>query len=307
MSPRHLLTVRQLSAADIARILDRAGELKSHPRTAGSQRPLGGKILGLLFDKTSTRTRVSFEAAMAHLGGTSLFLPAGELQLKRGESIADTARVLSRYLDALVIRTYGHERIEQWAAESAVPVINGLTDLHHPCQALGDLLTIRERFGALAGLKLAFIGDGNNVAHSLIEAAAKTGLAIDVACPKGHEPDPRIVEAARIDARSTGARIEIVRDPRQAAIGADILYTDVWVSMGQEKEARARMKKFKPYQINAKMLAAAKPSAIVMHCLPAHRGQEITAEVMDGKQSAVWDQAENRLHIQKAILEWLLG
>jgi ornithine carbamoyltransferase len=268
---------------------------------------LTGKTLGLLFEKASTRTRVSFEAAMNQLGGSGLTLSAGDLQLKRGETVADTARVLSRYLDALVIRTFGHDQLEAWAAAATIPVVNGLTDLHHPCQALGDLMTIRERFGALKGLKLAYIGDGNNVAHSLIEGAAQTGIEISLACPKGYGPNPRILEASRIVAKQTGAQIETMEEPRKAARDADVLYTDVWVSMGQEKEAKSRLKKFKPYQINKKLLSVAKPSAVVMHCLPAHRGMEITADIMDGKQSIVWDQAGNRLHVQKAILEWLLA
>jgi len=307
MKPRHLLTVHEIAPGDVTALLDRADRLKAQRRSGDHHRPMTGKTLGLFFEKSSTRTRVSFEAAMSQLGGAALFVSADHLQIKRGESIADTARVLSRYLDAIVIRTFGHDLLEAWAASSTIPVINGLTDLHHPCQALGDLMTIRERFGSLKGLKLAYIGDGNNVAHSLIEAAAKTGIGIHLACPRGFEPDPLIVEASRIAAKQTGGTIEIGRDPAKAAEDADILYTDVWISMGQEKQAKTKLKKFKPYQINDALLSIAKPSAVVMHCLPAHRGMEITAEVMDGKQSVIWDQAENRLHIQKAILEWLLG
>ena len=306
MKVRHLLTLLELSPGELIGLLDRADRLKAPPPSGGPHRPLTGKTLGLLFQKASTRTRVSFEAAMNQLGGSGLSLSADDLQLKRGETVADTARVLSRYLDALVIRTFGHDHLESWAAAATIPVVNGLTDLHHPCQALGDLMTIREHFGALKGLKLAYIGDGNNVAHSLIEGAARTGMEIHLASPKGYGPDPEIVEASRIAARQTGAQIETMEEPRKAARDADVLYTDVWISMGQEKEAKSRLKKFKPYQINDKLLSVAKPSAVVMHCLPAHRGMEITAEVMDGKQSIVWDQAENRLHIQKAILEWLL-
>jgi ornithine carbamoyltransferase len=306
MKVRHLLTLLELSPGELIGLLDRADRLKAPPLSGGPHRPLTGKTLGLLFQKASTRTRVSFEAAMNQLGGSGLSLSADDLQLKRGETVADTARVLSRYLDALVIRTFGHDHLESWAAAATIPVVNGLTDLHHPCQALGDLMTIREHFGALKGLKLAYIGDGNNVAHSLIEGAARTGMEIHLASPKGYGPDPEIVEASRVAARQTGAQIETMEEPRKAARDADILYTDVWVSMGQEKEAKSRLKKFKPYQINDRLLSVAKPSAVVMHCLPAHRGMEITAEVMDGKQSIVWDQAENRLHIQKAILEWLL-
>jgi ornithine carbamoyltransferase len=307
MKPGHLLTVHEMAAGDVTALLDRADRLKALRRSGSLHRPFAGKTLGLFFEKSSTRTRASFESAMNQLGGAGLFLSADDLQIKRGESIADTARVLSRYLDAMVIRTFGHDRLEAWAASATIPIINGLTDLHHPCQALGDLMTIRERFGTLKGLKLAYVGDGNNVAHSLIEAAAKTGIKIHLACPKGFEPDPLIVEASRITAKQTGGTIEISRDPAKAAEDADVLYTDVWISMGQEKQAKTKIKKFKPYQINDRLLSVAKPSAVVMHCLPAHRGMEITAEVMDGKQSAIWDQAENRLHIQKAILEWLLG
>ncbi len=307
MKVRHLLTVHEIAVSNITALLDRADQLKAQRRSGVAHHPLTGKTLGLLFEKSSTRTRVSFEAAMSQLGGSSLFLSREDLQIKRGETIGDTARVLSRYLDALVIRTYGHDLLENWSAEATIPVINGLTDLHHPCQALGDLMTIRERFGALKGLKLVYIGDGNNVAHSLIEAAAKTGMRIHLACPKGFEPDPLIVAASRIVAKQTGGAIEITRDPAKAAEDADVIYTDVWISMGQEKQAQAKLKKFKQYQINDKLLSVAKPSAVVMHCLPAHRGLEISSEVMDGKQSIIWDQAENRLHIQKAILEWLLG
>lgn len=307
MKVRHLLTVHEIAASDVTALLDRADRLKAGHRSADGHRPLTGTTLGLLFEKASTRTRVSFQTAMHQLGGASLFLAEEDLQLKRGESVADTARVLSCYLDALVIRTFGHHRLEEWAAASTIPVINGLTDLHHPCQALGDLMTIRERFGALKGIKLAYIGDGNNVAHSLIESAAKTGIEIRLACPKGYGPNPMIVEASRIAARPTGARIELTTDPWKAAEDADVLYTDVWVSMGQEKQARSRLKKFKNYRIDERLLSVAKSSAVVMHCLPAHRGMEISSAVMDGKQSVIWDQAGNRLHVQKAILEWLLS
>jgi ornithine carbamoyltransferase len=244
---------------------------------------------------------------MAHLGGHSIFLSMEDLQLRRGETIADTARVLSRYLNGLVVRTFGQDTLVQWAQFSTIPVINGLTDLRHPCQVLGDLLTLQARFGTLEGLKLAYVGDGNNVAHSLIEGGAKVGMSISLACPKGYGPDPAIVKAAQQEARRTGGSIELAKDPRKAALGADVLYTDVWVSMGKEREAKRRQKLLKPYQVNAKLLGMAKPHAVVMHCLPAHRGQEITAEVMDGPRSIVWEQAENRLHIEKAILEWLLG
>jgi ornithine carbamoyltransferase len=306
MKPTHFLTIAQLSTGELDRIVLRASQLKDDHRKGKRHHPLDGRMLGLLFFKSSTRTRISFEAAMVQLGGTSLYLTAQDLQINRGESIADTMRVLSRYLNALVIRTFAHEEIETWAAEATIPVINGLTDRHHPCQALGDLLTIRERFGSLKGLTLAYIGDGNNVAHSLIEGAAAAGMTIRLACPDGYRPEEVIVGPAREVAGKTGGAIEITDDPQAAARKADILYTDVWTSMGQEEESEKRKKVFAPYRIDEALLKLAKPTAGVMHCLPAYRGLEITAGVMDGPQSLVWDQAENRLHAQKALLEWLL-
>ena len=307
MSKRDLLSLHDLTAQEILDLITRGRAFKAHSGPALDRPPLKGKTLGLLFEKASTRTRVSFEVALSQLGGHSIFLSMEDLQLRRGETIPDTARVLSRYLDGLVIRTFGQDTLAEWAHAASIPIINGLTDLHHPCQALGDLLTLHERFGMVKGLKLAYVGDGNNVAHSLIEGAVKVGMNISLACPKGYEPDQAIVKAAQQEARRTGGSIELAKDPHKAASGADVLYTDVWVSMGKEREAKRRLKLLKPYQINARLLAATKPHAVVMHCLPAHRGQEITAEVMDGPRSIVWDQAENRLHIQKAILEWLLG
>lgn len=231
----------------------------------------------------------------------------GEIQLSRGESVADTARVLSCYLDAIVIRTYDHAIVEEWAREATMPVINGLTDLSHPCQALSDLLTIREKKGRLKGIKIAYIGDGNNVANSLIEAAAKMGMVIALGCPVGYQPEQHIVDRARVEAEKTGALIEISQDPHIAAKGADVIYTDVWISMGREREHARRLKVLAPYQVNSRLLQRAKPDAIVMHCLPAHRGEEISAEVLEGSQSVIFDQAENRLHMQKAILTNLLG
>jgi ornithine carbamoyltransferase len=314
-SARHLLSVLDLTGEEIVRLLARAAELKRNglapaapPHTNPTGRlPLHGKTLGLLFQKASTRTRISFEVAMTQLGGHSLFLSADEMQLGRGEPIADTARVLSGYLHGVVIRTFEHATLESWAAHARIPVINGLTDMHHPCQALSDLLTIQERFNKLAGLKLAYIGDGNNVAHSLVEAAARTGLSITLACPKGYQPDPHILARARQAAQATGATIALTTDPAAAATGSHILYTDVWTSMGQEREAARRRKAFRGYQLNRSLIARAQSNAIVLHCLPAHRGEEITDEVMDSPQSAIFQQAENRLHMQKAILEWLLG
>lgn len=304
---KDLLAVGAIPRAEVLRLLDAARTLKAKQKKGALYQPLKGKTLGLLFEKPSTRTRVSFQAGMHQLGGHSLFLPMADIQLSRGETIADTAGVLSRYLDGIVIRTFDHATVEAWAQHATIPVINGLTDLCHPCQALSDLLTIQERKKKLKGLKIAYIGDGNNVAHSLIEAAAKTGMAISLACPSGYAPAASVVEATRAEAAQTGGSIEIVDNPQVAAKDADVLYTDVWVSMGQEQQESKRADIFKPYQINARLLKAAKPDAIVMHCLPAHRGQEITGDVLDGPQSVVLDQAENRMHMQKAILVKLLS
>ena len=306
MNGVHFLTIAQLSPQELESLIQRAIRLKAEFKKGGQHRTLSGKTLGLLFFKASTRTRISFEVAMTQLGGASLSLSAEELQLKRGESLSDTARTLSRYLDGLVIRTASHQEVETWAAEATIPIINGLTDLHHPCQILGDFLTLRERLGSLRGLTVAFIGDGNNVAHSLMEGAALMGFTLRIACPDAYQPDPQIVKSALEVSKQTGAKIEILRDAKEAAQQADVIYTDVWVSMGQEKESENRRVAFIPYQVDQTLLSAAKPTAYVMHCLPAYRGQEITAEVLDGPQSIIWDQAENRLHAQKALLEWLL-
>ncbi len=302
----HLLAVHDLSRAQIIALFREAADLKAMRRRGLPAQRLSGKTLGLYFEKPSTRTRVSFEAGMNQLGGQSLFLSVADIQMRRGESVADTARVLSRYLDGLVIRSYDHQSVEEWAKNATIPVINGLTDLHHPCQGLSDLFTIREKKQHLKGVKIAYVGDGNNVANSLLEGAAITGMAISVACPSGYEPDGAIVDWARERSRHTGGSIEILRDPFVAVKGADVLYTDVWTSMGQEKEQARRVKVLSPYQLNSRLLGAAKKDAIVMHCLPAHRGQEITTSVLDGPQSVILDQAENRLHVQKAILIRLL-
>jgi ornithine carbamoyltransferase len=303
---RHLLSVADLSSDEIAQLLDRAVVLKKD-LPGSSSASLHGKTLGLLFQKASTRTRISFEVAMTQLGGHSLFLSTDELQLGRGEPIADTARVLSGYLSGLVIRTYDQATLEEWATHATIPVINGLTDLHHPCQALSDLLTITEALGQLRGLKLAYIGDGNNVAHSLVEAAARTGLSITLACPKPHQPSELILARARREGRATGAVIELTTDPAAAVHESHILYTDVWTSMGQERQAARRRKNFRGFQLNRSLVKLARPDAIIMHCLPAHRGEEITDEVMDSPRSVIFQQAQNRLHMQKAILEWLLA
>lgn len=308
---KDLLAVADLTDSRIFRLFRLARELKAAPRPGPASQGLSGSTLGLLFEKPSTRTRVSFEAGMHQLGGQSVFLPSDTIQLSRGESLGDTALVLSRYLDGLVIRTFKQSTLEEWAHHATIPVINGLTDLSHPCQALADLFTLMEVKGsftedAFRGLKLGYVGDGNNVANSLIEAGVKVGMHVVIGCPPEYQPDPGIVERSREEAARTGATIEIVHDPGEAAENADALYTDVWTSMGQEQEQAERVKVLAPYQLNERLLSRAKSSAIVLHCLPAHRGEEITAAVLDGSQSVVLQQAENRLHVQKAILmEWL--
>ena len=304
---KDLLDVAALSRAEIEGLLTLATLLKAKQQRGTSHRLLQGKTLGLLFQKPSTRTRVSFEAGMNQLGGHALVLPMADIQLSRDESVADTARVLSRYLDGIVIRTYDHATVEEWAREATMPVINGLTDLSHPCQALSDLLTIKEKKGRLRGIKIAYVGDGNNVANSLIEAVAKMGMTIALGCPSGYQPDQHVVDVARVEAVKTGATIDVGQDPYVAVKEADVVYADVWISMGREREQARRLKVLAPYQVNSRLVAKAKPDAIVMHCLPAHRGEEITAEMLDGQQSVIIDQAENRLHMQKAILTKLLG
>lgn len=304
---KDLLDVAAVSKPAVEELLRWAAQLKAKHHRGISHPLLQGKTLGLLFQKPSTRTRVSFEAGMNQLGGHALVLPMADIQLSRGESVADTARVLSRYLDGIVIRTYDHATVEEWAQEAAMPVINGLTDLSHPCQALSDLLTIKEKKGRVRGIKIAYVGDGNNVANSLIEAAAKMGMTIALGCPSGYQPDQHVIDRARIEAAATGAVIELGQDPYVAVKDADVIYADVWISMGREREQARRLKVLAPYQVNGRLVAKARPDAIVMHCLPAHRGEEITAEVLDGPQSVIIDQAENRLHMQKAILTKLLG
>jgi ornithine carbamoyltransferase len=303
---KDLLDVAAVPRALVERLLILAAALKDKQRRGIPHDLLKGKTLGLLFQKPSTRTRVSFEAGMHQLGGHALVLPMADIQLSRGESVADTARVLSRYLDGIVIRTYDHATVEEWAREATMPVINGLTDLSHPCQALSDLLTITEKKGRLKGIKIAYVGDGNNVANSLIEAAAKMGMTIALGCPSGYQPDQHVVDLARVEAAKTGALVELSEDPFVAVKEADVVYADVWISMGREREQARRLRVLAPYQVNSRLVGKAKPDAIVMHCLPAHRGEEITAEVLDGRQSVIIDQAENRLHMQKAILTTLL-
>jgi ornithine carbamoyltransferase len=301
---RDLLTILDLSAAEIEALLERAAALKEQWRRGDLRPTLAGKTLGLLFDKPSTRTRVSFEVAMYQLGGHVLYMTSTETQLSRQESLQDTARVLCRYIDGLVVRTYAEESLEQLARHADIPVINGLTDLYHPCQVLSDLLTITEKKGDLRSLRIAWVGDGNNVANSWINAAAQLGLELVLACPPGYEPPAEIVQRAR---DAAGERIQLGHDPKEAVSNADVVNTDVWASMGQEEEQEERQAAFRAYQVDAELLRRAKEDVIVMHCLPAHRGEEISAEVLDGPHSVVFDQAENRMHFQRALLDWLLG
>jgi ornithine carbamoyltransferase len=296
----NFLSLTDITSGGVEEVLKRAGELKSGKDS--SAYPLIGKSIGLLFDKASTRTRVSFQAGIYQLGAQAIYINASEIQLGRGETIEDTAKVLSRYLHAIVIRTFAHNKIEKFAANATIPVINGLTDLHHPCQALADLMTIKEEKGRLKDVRVAYIGDGNNVANSLVESASLTGIDLVLACPEGYEPDKKILETST----SKGGRVKTIKSPYEAAKNADVLYTDVWVSMGQESESEEKKNVFKDFQINRKLLDHAKSDAIVMHCLPAHRGEEITGEVIDSVQSVVFEQAENRLHTQKALLEYLI-
>lgn len=302
MKGKDIISIHDLTREEVNQILDTAHILKMKNKIGEIYHPLQGKTLGMIFQKSSTRTRISFEVAMWQLGGYALFLSAADLQLKRGETIADTARVLSRYLDGIMIRTYSHQDVVDLAEHSTVPVINGLTDLLHPCQVLSDLFTIKDKLGYLQGVNLVYIGDGNNMAHSLMFGGAKVGMHVTICSPSGYEPDPEITALAREDAAKTGATINIHGDPIEAVGSADIIYTDVWASMGQEEEHQKRVEAFARYQVNGKLLAQAKDDLLVMHCLPAHRGEEITDEVVDGPQSIVFDQAENRMHVQKAIL-----
>lgn len=308
MKGKDLLSIHDLTSEEVYRILDLAKALKAKQKAGIEHRLLAGKTLGMIFQKSSTRTRVSFEVGMYQLGGTALFLSGADLQIGRGEPIKDTARVLSRYLDGVMIRTFAHADVEEFAKYADIPVINGLTDLLHPCQVLADLLTIQEHKGKeLKGLKLAYIGDGNNMAHSLMYGCAKTGMHFSIAAPKGYEPDPAVAKTAAQDAKATGASITVTDNVFDAAKDADIFYTDVWASMGQEAERETRMKAFGAYQINRELLKSAAPRAIVLHCLPAHRGEEIAEDVMEQNANVIFDEAENRLHAQKAILALTMG
>jgi ornithine carbamoyltransferase len=295
---RSFTRVADWSRDELLEVLDLADDLKQRQQAREEHHLLPGRTLGMIFQKPSTRTRVSFEVGIYQLGGTGLYLSAGDLQLGRGETIKDTAVVLSRYLDAIMIRTFAQSDVEELAANASIPVINGLTDSAHPCQALADVMTIRERFGRLDGLKVVYLGDGNNVCASLMVASAKLGMTFVAATPEDYRPDE---EAVRI-AREAGGTVELVTDPKTAVAGADVLYTDVWTSMGQEDERERRLRDLAGYGIDAELVALAGKDAVVLHCLPAHYGEEITEDVLYGPQSAVWDEAENRLHAQKALM-----
>ena len=301
---KDLLKLLDLTKADIVKILDTADQMKYNQKHGLTHHYLEGKTLAMIFEKNSTRTRVSFETGMFQLGGHALFLSGKESQIGRGEPIEDTARVLSRYCDGIMIRTYGQEEVETLAKYASIPVINGLTDFAHPCQVLADLMTIREHKSRLEGLKLCYIGDGNNMANSLIVGGLKVGMEVSVACPEGYDPDPQVLEFAK----NCGGKFTLCRDPKEAAAGADALFTDVWASMGQEGEAQKRRAVFEGvYQINDELMAVANPGCMVQHCLPAHRGEEITAEVFEAHAGEIFDEAENRLHAQKAVMYLLMN
>lgn len=304
---RDLVELTDYTTEEIQYLLDLAIELKRKQKTGETFRPLEGKTLGMIFEKSSTRTRVSFEVGMFQLGGHALFLSKNDIQLGRGEAIPDTAGVLSRYLDGIMIRTFGHENVTELAKYADIPVINALSDLGHPCQVLADLQTIQEHKGSLRGRKLAYIGDGNNMAHSLLLGGAKMGMDVSIASPEGYESDADIVRQAREIANVTGAKISIVRDAREAIENADAVYTDVWASMGFEEEQKVRELAFKDYQVNEELVQHAKSDYLFLHCLPAHRGEEVSAGVIDGQNSVIFDEAENRLHAQKAVMATLMA
>ena len=299
---KHLLKLLDWTSEDIQEVLNLADQLKYEQKHGIAKNYLAGKTLGMIFEKASTRTRVSFEVGMFQLGGKALFLSSNDLQIGRGEPVQDTARVLSRYLDGIMIRTFKQEEVEALAEYGSIPIINGLTDFCHPCQVLADLMTIRERKGKLSGLKMCFIGDGNNMMNSLIVGALKSGMSISVACPEGYEPDGSVLEFAK----EYGEKFEMFRTPKEAVVDADVVLTDVWASMGQESEALERAKAFEGYQVNDELMKLAKSDAMVLHCLPAHRGEEITAEVFEAHADEIFDEAENRLHAQKAVMVYLM-
>lgn len=299
MAKRHFLSLLDLSSPELKQLLQRGIELKNMQRDGQVFEPLKNKVLAMIFEKSSTRTRVSFEAGMAQLGGHAMFLSPRDTQLGRGEPIEDTARVLSSMVDIIMVRTFEHEKITKFAEYSSVPVINGLTDLLHPCQLLADMQTWIEHRGDMQGKTATYVGDGNNMCHSYINAACQLDFKLNIACPQGYDPEPSLLEAA-------GSRVSVFRDPRAACENVDLIVTDVWASMGQEDEQKERENVFNDYQVNDALMALAHEDALFMHCLPAHRGEEVTASVIDGPQSVVWDEAENRLHAQKALMEFLL-
>ena len=306
MADKHFLSLKDWSREELELLFELSAALKASP--ASYRTALEGQSLAMIFQKPSTRTRVSFEVGMHQLGGQALFLSSNDIQLHRGESIADTARVLSRYVSGIMARVFAHQDVLDLARHGSVPVINGLSDLLHPCQALADYFTLRERRGDLAGLKMAYVGDGNNVAHELMFGAVKLGMRFSIGCPKGYEPNPLIFKSAAREAQKLGGPApEITADPAEAVAGADVVYTDVWTSMGQEAESRKRLADFQGFQVTSALMARASSECVFMHCLPAHRGEEVAADVIDGPQSVVFDEAENRLHVQKAVLVTLMG
>lgn len=304
---KDLISIHDLNVGEVATILDVAKKLKRKQKAGEPHQYLKGKTLAMIFSKASTRTRTSFEVGFWQLGGHPIYLSDASSQIGRGEPVKDTARVLSRFVDGIMIRTFSHQAVIELAKYATIPVINGLTDLLHPCQALADIFTIQEKLEILKGRKLAFIGDGNNMAHSLMYACAKVGMNMVCASPKGYQPNPEIYKLAQEDAAATGCTISVVEDMFKAAKGADVLYTDVWTSMGEEAEREKRFAALHTYQVNQELLGKARPEAIVLHCLPAHRGEEITDEVIEGPHSVVFDEAENRLHVQKAIMALLMS
>jgi ornithine carbamoyltransferase len=306
--PRHLISIHDLTAAEVAGLFRLAADVKANP--AKYHDHLHRKTLGMIFEKSSTRTRVSFEVGMAQMGGHALFLSSRDIQLGRGEPISDTAQVLSRYVDGIMARTFAHQTVTDLAKYGSIPVINGLTDDLHPCQALTDYFTLIEVFGgleALRGRKLTYVGDGNNMAHSLMFGAAKVGMDVAIASPKGYEVNPRYADLVRQDAEAAGTKVILTQDPVEAVKDASAVYTDVWASMGQEAEQQERVKAFKGFTVDAALMSHARQDAVFLHCLPAHRGEEVSAEVCDGPQSRIFDEAENRLHVQKAVMLWLMA
>ena len=305
MRRKDLISIHELSPAEVGALLSRAADIKARPHDPRAALP--GKILAMIFEKSSTRTRVSFEAGVTQLGGAAQFLSSRDIQLGRGEPVSDTARVLSRYVNGIMARTFAHKTVTDLAEFATVPVINGLTDLLHPCQALTDYFTMSERFGSLKGLKLAYVGDGNNMAHSLMYGGPKCGVDVAVATPRGYEPDAGVTANAKADAAAAGTKMLVTNVKEEAVAGAHVVYTDVWASMGQEAEQARRVKDFAGWTVSNALMALAHRDAVFMHCLPAHRGEEVAAEVCDGPRSVIYDEAENRLHVQKAILVNLMG